>query len=144
MLAFYGTKIMCRVPDKLQKQLTFEQRGSLGLIFLLFLFNDPFYPVHIYQPSFMTYAITELAAAVFISGLLIYWLRELAGFRPKQVLPDWGCIQRTVYACQGVNQCARCYLCILFFVLVTDFMVLNCFYYVYVMGDPSLAGRFDF
>jgi len=22
-------------------------------------------------------------------------------------------------------------------------MVLNCFYYIYVKGDPSLAGRFD-
>jgi hypothetical protein len=35
------------------------------------------------------------------------------------------------------------YLCLFFIILVVDFMVLNCFYYIYLKGDPSLAGRFD-
>jgi len=30
-----------------------------------------------------------------------------------------------------------------FIILVADFMVLNCYYYIYVRGDPSLAGNFD-
>ena len=35
------------------------------------------------------------------------------------------------------------YLSCFYIVLVIDFMVLNCYYYIYVKGDPSLAGRFD-
>jgi len=35
------------------------------------------------------------------------------------------------------------YLCLFYIVLVVNFMVLNCFYYIYVKGDPGLAGRFD-
>ena len=30
-----------------------------------------------------------------------------------------------------------------FVLLVVDFMVLNCFYYIHVKGDPSLSGNFD-
>lgn len=35
------------------------------------------------------------------------------------------------------------YLCIFYMVLVANFMVLNCTYYTWVKGDPSLAGRFS-
>ena len=143
VLFFYFTQVLCRVPEDLKNQLTYEQQGVLWLILTLFCFNDPLYPVHIYSPSFMTYALTELSGAIFIASLLIYWLREFAAFRPRSIPADWGCIKRTVFACQGVNQCAKVYLFIFFFVLVADFMVLNCYYYIYVQGDPSLAGRFD-
>ena len=91
----------------------------------------------------MTFAFTEFTSALFIAGLLIFWLRELAGFRPKKAAKEWNCIKKAVYASQGLNECALTYLCILFLALVIDFMVLNCFYYIYVKGDPSLYGRFD-
>lgn len=90
----------------------------------------------------MTFAFTEFASALFISGLLIYWLRELAGARPEKTPKDWGCIKKSVFASQGRNQCALVYLTIFYMVLVTNFMVLNCTYYTWVKGDPSLAGRF--
>lgn len=83
VLCFYSTKLCCRVPANLQRQMTFEQKGTLALIMLLFLFNDPFYPAHIYKPSFMTFASTEMTSAMFVTSLLIYWLRELAGFKPE-------------------------------------------------------------
>lgn len=35
------------------------------------------------------------------------------------------------------------YLVIMYVVMVVDFMVLNCFYFVHVRGDPSLAGKFN-
>ena len=113
------------------------------MVFLLFFFNDPMYPMHIYQPSFMTFALTEFTSALFISGLLIFWLREIAGFKPKKADPKWSCIKKAIFASQGVNECAVAYLCILFLIMVVNFMVLNCFYYIYVKGDPSLYGRFD-
>ena len=81
--------------------------------------------------------------AIFIASMLIYWLRELAGFRPRQTHSSWGCIKKEVFASQGVNNCAVAFLYIFFLIIVVDFMVLNCTYYIYITGDPSLAGRFD-
>lgn len=144
ILCFYCTKVCCRVPAKLQRQLTFEQKGSLALISLLFLFNDPWYPVHIYSPSFLTFAGTEMTNALFVAGLLIYWLRELAGYRmSRENAKNMGCCKKMAFNCQGVSSCAIVYLCLLFLGLVINFMILNCFYYIYVQGDPSVAGRFS-
>lgn len=60
VMCMYISKICCRIPEPLQRKLTFEQRGAMALACLLFFFNDPMYPVHIYRPSFFTYAVTEL------------------------------------------------------------------------------------
>lgn len=111
---------------------------------MLFLFNDPLYAAHIYTPSFVTFALTEFTSAIFISGLLVYWLRELALFRPRLLPPTKSnCITKIVHAGLGKNSCALSFLTFFFVILVCDFMVLNCFYYVYVTGDPSVAGKFD-
>ena len=48
-----------------------------------------------------------------------------------------------VFNCQGVSSCAICYLIFLFLALVTNFMVLNCFYYFYIKSDPAFVGRFS-
>ena len=114
------------------------------MVFLLFLFNDPLYTLHVFEPSFITFAITEFFSALFMSALLIYWLRELAGFKPQEVPKNANCLKKLVLSSQGWNKCAMVYLCLFFIFLVVDFMVLNCFYYIYLKGDPSLAGRFDF
>ena len=81
ILCAYCTKLCCRISPVLQRQLTYEQKGTLALISLLFFFNDPWYPVHIYSPSFMSFAGTELTSALFMAGLMVFWLRELAGFQ---------------------------------------------------------------
>lgn len=73
------------------------------MIFLLFLFNDPLYAAHIYSPSFLTFALTEFTAAIFISGLLVYWLRELALFRPNTLPPKTNCLVKIMYAGFGHN-----------------------------------------
>ena len=98
---------------------------------------------HIYRPSFMTYAVTELTYALFVSGMLMFWLRELADMRPSQPDPSWGCLKRLVFSCQGYNKCATFYLFFFFIVMVSCFMTLSCTYYIHVQGDPSLDGVFD-
>ena len=142
-LCLYCTKILCRVPPQLQKYLTFEQRGTLSLIFFLFLFNDPLYSAHIYSPSFITFALTEFLQAIFIGALLIYWLRELSMFRPRLLPPNTNCIVKMSSGCLGQSKVALVFLSFFFVVLVIDFMVLNVYYYIYVGGDPSLAGRLN-
>ena len=94
---------------------------------------------HIYSPSFLTYALTELSLALFISAILMFWLRELSDMRPTNSDPKWGCFRKLIFACQGYNKCAKIYLSLFFLVMVSCFMVLNCTYYIYVKGDPSLG-----
>ena len=142
-LCYYCTKVLCRVPKDLEHQLSFEQRGTLALTFLLFLFNDPLYMAHIYSPSFLTYALTELTASLFISAMLMFWLRELAEMRPAKPDPKWGCLKKACYGCNGYNKGAKIYLALFFLIMVSCFMVLNCTYYIHVKGDPSFAGRFE-
>ena len=68
------------------------------MAFLLFLFNDPVYVAHIYAPSFASFAFTEFITAVFFAGILTYWLRELATFRPAKADPKWNCLKKAVFA----------------------------------------------
>ena len=143
ILCVYCTKVLCRIPAHLQHQLTFEQKGTLSLTFFLLFFNDPIYLAHIYKPSFVSFAFTEFASSIFVAALLIYWLRELAGFRQSRAAREWCCLKKAVFTAQGVNQCALVWLIFFFVLLVVDFMVLNCYYFVYLEDNPSLAGRFD-
>jgi len=46
------------------------------MTFLLFLFNDPVFMIHIYSPSIFTFFISELFTAAFLCALMIFWLVE--------------------------------------------------------------------
>jgi len=50
----YATTLFCRVKSHHWKQHNFEQKSVLGLSFMLFLFNDPWYVVHIFNPTIVT------------------------------------------------------------------------------------------
>ena len=69
-----------------------------------------------------------------MAGLMIYWLRELANYNTSSD-------GKSNYAC--VSSCSMFYLVMLFLILSVNFMVLNCFYYVYIRSDPAIAGRFS-
>ena len=58
-LVIFASKTLCRIKAEDQSKLAFETMSSVTLLFLLFLFNDPFYPVHIYDPRFLTFALSE-------------------------------------------------------------------------------------
>lgn len=77
-LIWFATKTLCKIKPEDQGKLAFETMSSLTLLFLLFLFNDPFYPVHVYDPKFITFAISEFQTSLFIAGMLIFWLRDVA------------------------------------------------------------------
>ena len=79
-----------------------------------------------------------------MAAMLTFWLRELAMFRPKKADPKWGCLKKAVFAGQGLNSCAVCYIVFFFVALVIDFMILNLLHYMHVRGDPSLEGKYDF
>ena len=143
IFCLYCSKILFRIPPQMQKQLTYEQRCALSLSFMLFLFNDPIYPIHILSPSFLTFAMTEFTQSLFIATLLVYWLREVSIYRIERQPQRSHCFVKVIYRTMGSHNCALVFLIFVFLVLFVDIFVLNIFYYVFVGGDPSLAGRFD-
>eukprot|EP00352_Strombidinopsis_acuminata_P005942 CAMPEP_0176375836 /NCGR_PEP_ID=MMETSP0126-20121128/27771_1 /TAXON_ID=141414 ORGANISM="Strombidinopsis acuminatum, Strain SPMC142" /NCGR_SAMPLE_ID=MMETSP0126 /ASSEMBLY_ACC=CAM_ASM_000229 /LENGTH=75 /DNA_ID=CAMNT_0017737041 /DNA_START=879 /DNA_END=1106 /DNA_ORIENTATION=+ len=49
-----------------------------GILFALFLFNDPTYIVHVNNPSFFTYTVAEAQNAAFFSAILMFWIKDIA------------------------------------------------------------------
>lgn len=106
IFSLYFAKLCIRLPRQLRKQVTFEQKAALNLTGLLLLFNDPFYAIHLFRPSFFSFIFTELTSAMFIGGLLAYWLRELANFRPQNAPEDSNCFTKLIFVSLGNNRCA--------------------------------------
>jgi len=77
-LIWFTAKTLCKIKPEDQGKLSFETMSSLTMLFLLFIFNDPFYPVHVYDPKFITFAISEFQTSLFVAGMLIFWLRDVA------------------------------------------------------------------
>ena len=46
------------------------------MLLFLFLFNDPVFMIHIYNPTIFTFFISELFTSCFICALMIFWLVE--------------------------------------------------------------------
>jgi hypothetical protein len=51
-----------------------EQYQILGLSASLIFFNDPFYSVAVLQPSFGTLILSIVTFAIFVAGLVTFWL----------------------------------------------------------------------
>lgn len=92
IFCLYFTKLVIRLPRELRKFVTFEQRAAFTLVLLLLFFNGPFYAIHLVSPSLFTFVLTEVQSALFIASLLVYWLRELALYRPETAPENSSCL----------------------------------------------------
>ena len=137
----FAAKTLCRIKPEDQGSLAFETMSSLTLLFLLFLFNDPFYPVHVYDPRFLTFALSEFQTSLFIAGMLIFWLRDVARHKNPDIPANASRVQKFLHQQQGYNKGVMTFLGVFYVVLVLDFMTLYCLFYVKVEGDPG-AGDF--
>ena len=111
----------------------------MTLLFLLFLFNDPFYAVHVYDPKFITFAISEFQTSLFIAGMLVFWLRDVARHKNPEISPDASAVEKFFHKNQGYSNAMLGFLGVIYVILVIDFMVLYCLFYVKVEGDPGAA-----
>ena len=133
----FATKTLCRIKPQDQGKLAFETMSSLTLLFLLFLFNDPFYPVHIYNPKFITFAISEFQTSIFIAGILIFWLRDVVRHKNPELPQNATSLQKFFHKKQGHSRGMFTFLGILYVILVLDMMILYCLFYVKVEGNPG-------
>ena len=104
---------------------------------MLVAFDDPWYWAHVRNPSFFTYAVAEFGTALFVAGLLIFWLRDIARHRSPE--PDAGAtkLQKFLHRSMGMNKWIGAFLVFLFVLLVTCFTALYCVFYWAVAGDPG-------
>ena len=138
----FGCKLVIVVlTDKLReiKSLPFESAGIAFLLVLLVWFNDPLCYTHVYYPSFWTYALSEFGIAQFSSALLIFWLRDIARYRARELPPDASKAQKFLHASMKMNKCILFCLAILYFAMVLSFMALYCVFYKSVEGEPGSA-----
>ena len=77
-LCYFRCKVSCRIKGDLKKQITLEQKGIIIVLLAMFFFNDPVFMLHIYNPTMVTFFISELFTASFICALMIFWLVEAA------------------------------------------------------------------
>lgn len=69
-------------------QLPFESAFTYVMLILLLTFNDPWYFFHIKNPSFATYFIGEVGTAMFVAGILVFWLVDIARHKEPEISPD--------------------------------------------------------
>lgn len=63
----------------------FETLCTWALLAGLINFNDPWYFIHYRNPNFWTYVIAEFNTALFVAGLMVFWLRDIARHRNKEL-----------------------------------------------------------
>jgi Wnt-binding factor required for Wnt secretion len=105
---------------------------------MLFLFNDPWYIVHILSPTIFTSILNELQMCIFMAGLLVFWLREIARFSPVDAqytskLAKF--IQNNIF----VHSRLLSVLIVLYFLLLADFMFMYVVYYARVQEVPGFS-----
>jgi hypothetical protein len=140
-LIWYFCKIVCQTPQKFQPQLTFDQKSLVPLSFMLFLFNDPWYTLHVYTPSFFTFVLSELQIAMFIAALMVYWIRDLARYKKKMNSQNLNAVGKLVSYSLGDNKVMMCFLVVFYLLLVASFMTLYIAYFQAVKGDPAFVGE---
>ena len=83
----YSAKMCYLLSVKKQdaKRFPLDCWWTWGLLFLLFCFDDPGYKLHVDDPEFITYFISEFGIALFIAGMMVYWIRDIAQHRAKKL-----------------------------------------------------------
>ena len=117
----------------------YETLCTVALLAGLINFNDPWYFIHYRNPNFWTYAIAEFNTALFVAGLMIFWLRDIARHRTKNLEPNATKIQKFFHESMGYNWPSVAGLVALYIILVVDFTVLYCIYYWDVKSNPGDA-----
>lgn len=75
----------------------FDCYATWGLLWLLLCFDDPSYKFHVEDPNFFTYFISEFGISLFIAGLLMYWVRDIARYRADELAPNQSKMQKFLH-----------------------------------------------
>ena len=117
----------------------YETLCTVALLAGLINFDDPWYFIHYSNPNFWTYAIAEFNTALFVAGLMLFWLRDIARHRSKNLEPNATKLQKFFHESMGYHWISVAGLVSFYIILVVDFTVLYCIYYWDVKSHPGDA-----
>ena len=109
------------------------------MLILLLTFNDPWYFLHIKNPSFATYFIGEVGTAMFVAGMLVFWLVDIARHKEPELSPDATKLQKFVHKSMTFNYGIGMALGIFYAFLVVNLITLYGLFYWAVRFDPGEA-----
>ena len=115
----------------------FETLCTWALLAGLINFNDPWYFIHYKNPNFWTYVIAEFNTALFVAGLMIFWLRDIARHRNKELEQNANKLQKFFHESMGYNWLSMTALVIFYIALVVDFTALYSMFYWDVKSNPG-------
>lgn len=95
--------------------------------------------MHIYKPSFLSFAIFEFQTALFVAALLCFWMKDVAYQRKEKPSEHATRAERLAYRKVGMDKWPLRFLFVFFVLFVVDIMVLYCSIFVHVKSDPSYA-----
>lgn len=110
------------------------------LTFLLFLFNNPWYLVQIYSPSTIAFTFSALQTSMFVAGVLVFWLKDLAKFQPANPDLRAGNVVGKLTRKSLSNSPGMLFVLGIFYsLLVIDFGTLYMDYYSQLKHNPGFA-----
>ena len=117
-----------KLEDK--KSVPFDTVSVAILLLHLVFFNDPWFYTHVYAPSFFTYVISEFGTAIFVSALLIFWLRDIARYRLPRLEKDASKLQRFFFKSMGMSNKILVWLGLFYITFTISFLSLYCLFYI--------------
>lgn len=102
--------------------MTFEQKAVCLLTYLLFFFNNPWYLVQVQRPKTKTFVASGIQTALFVAALMIFWLKDLAKFQPKESDLRANPVSKLTRKSLGNKPFVLTMLGIFFAILVIDFV----------------------
>lgn len=111
----------------------------VGLAFLLFLFNNPWYLISIFHPSMISISIANMQTVLFIAAILIFWLKDIAKFKSKEASPRVNTFKQMARKSLDNSPCMVTVLALFYIILVLDFMALYSLYYIKVKVKPGFS-----
>ena len=119
-------------------KIQFDTLCTWALVFLLLCgFDDPGYYFHVQRPGFLSYFLYEFGIAAFTSGLLIFWLRDVARHRSKELEEGATKMQKFLHRSMGRSRTCNVFLVFMYVLTTVVFMALYCIFYISVEGNPG-------
>ena len=139
VLLAFGIRVATLITKRGTKfdDLPFETLCTFVMLILLVNFNDPWYILHVNNPSFATFLVAQISTALFIAAMLIFWLIDVARHKSPELSPQATALDRFLHHESKLDLRVIMALTIFYIVLVIDFIILYGMFYLAVEGNPG-------
>ena len=139
VLIVYGIRVASLISSRGARfdDLPFETLCTFVMLILLVNFNDPWYLLHVNNPSFATFLVGQISTALFIAAMLVFWLLDVARHKSPELVPNASTLDKFLHQESKLDLRVIMALTIFYIVLVLDFVILYGMFYLAVEGNPG-------